>query len=319
MRASCSTIESVKSLSAIARFDIPVAGGKLALFRLDDGPGTAEPVIAVHGITANSHAWLAVDRALQGRAALLAVDLRGRGASSELPGPYGMAAYAADLLAVLDACGLERAVLVGHSLGAYAVARFAADHPERVRAAVLADGGLTDPAIQNVDPEPFLAAFLGPALARLEMTFADRQAYHDWWRSHPALAGSDVLDSDLIAYADHDLGGSAPELRSTVAKEAVRADAHELFEMGKPAHQLAVPVEMLRAPRGLQNEPTPMIAAELAAAWVAEAPDRRRVSEVPDVNHYTLVMGASGAGAVAQAIVRALATPSDDPALRSAR
>jgi pimeloyl-ACP methyl ester carboxylesterase len=220
---------------------------------------------------------------------------------------------------VLDACGLERAVLVGHSLGAYAVARLAADHPERVRAAVLVDGGLTDPAIQDVDPEPFLAAFLGPALARLELTFADPEAYHDWWRAHPALAGSDVADGDLIAYADHDLGGSAPELRSTVAKEAVRADAHELFEMGKPAHRLTVPVEMLRAPRGLQNEPTPMIPAELAAAWVDSAPDQRRVAEVPDVNHYTLVMGGSGARAVAQAIVRALQTPGGDPALRSAR
>lgn len=289
------------------------------MFRLGSGPGTAEPVIAVHGITANSHAWLAVDRALEGRAALLAVDLRGRGASSALPPPYGMSAYAADLLAVLDACGLERAVLVGHSLGAYAVARLAADHPERVRAAVLVDGGLTSPGLEEVEPEPFLAAFLGPALARLELTFDSHEAYHDWWRAHPALAGSDVADADLVAYANHDLGGTAPELRSTVAREAVRADAHELFEMGKPAHRLTVPAEMLRAPRGLQNEPAPMIAPELAAAWANEAPDRRRVTEVPDVNHYTIVMGASGARAVAQAIVRALQTPADGPALRSAR
>lgn len=306
-------------MSATARFDIPVAGGALALFRLGTGPGTAEPVIAVHGITANSHAWLAVDRALEGRAALLAVDLRGRGSSSGLPGPYGMEPYARDLLAVLDACGLERAVLVGHSLGAYAVARLAADHPERVRAAVLVDGGLTDPAVQNVDPEPFLAAFLGPALARLELTFADRETYHEWWRAHPAFAGSDVADADLAAYADHDLGGTAPELRSTVAKEAVRADAHELLEMGKPAHRLTVPVEMLRAPRGLQGEPPPMIAPDLAAAWAAEAPEQRRVTEVPDVNHYTVVMGGAGARAVAQAIVRAAAIPADDPALRSSR
>ncbi len=306
-------------MSATARFDIPVAGGALALFRLGTGPGTAEPVVAVHGITANSRAWLAVDRALEGRAALLAVDLRGRAASSGLPGPYGMEAYARDLLAVLDACGLERAVLVGHSLGAYAVARFAADHPERVRAAVLLDGGLTSPDIQNVDPEPFLAAFLGPALARLELSFDSREAYHAWWRAHPAFAGDQVADDDLAAYADHDLGGAAPELRSTVAREAVRADAHELFEMGKPAHRLAVPVEMLRAPRGLQNEPTPMIASELAVAWANEAPDLRRVTEVPDVNHYTLVMGAPGARAVAQAIVRALQTPAGDPALRSDR
>ena len=306
-------------MSATARLDVPVEGGTLATYRLGGGQSESAPVLAVHGITANSHAWLAVARELAARASLLAVDLRGRAASSGLPGPYGMEAYTRDMLAVLDHCGIERAVLVGHSLGAYVVARLAADHPERVHAAVLVDGGLTSPGIQDVDPEAFLAAFLGPALARLALTFADREAYHDWWRVHPALAGSDVIDSDLTAYADHDLGGEAPELHSTVAKDAVRADANELFEMGKPAHRLTVLVEMLRAPRGLQNEPTPMIAPELAAAWVSAAPDRRRASAVPDVNHYTIVMGQAGARAVAQAIVHALQTPADDPALRSAR
>ncbi len=303
-------------MSAIETLEVPVAGGTLAAFRLGGGPDT---VLAVHGITANSRAWLPVAREVDGQASLLAVDLRGRGRSSALPPPYGMEAYSRDLLAVLDACGLERAVLVGHSLGAYAVARFAADHPERVRVALLIDGGLTSPALEDVDPEAFLAAFLGPALARLELSFDTHEAYHEWWRAHPAFAGDAVADDDLAAYADHDLGGSVPELRPTVAKEAVRADAHELFEMGKPAHRLAVPVEMLRAPRGLQNEPTPMIAPELAAAWVDEAPDQRRVIEVPDVNHYTIVMGAAGARAVGQAIVRALHTPADDPPLRSAR
>jgi pimeloyl-ACP methyl ester carboxylesterase len=282
------------------------------------GGDSAEPVLAVHGITANSRAWLPVDRALAGRASLLAIDLRGRGASSQLPAPYGMEAYTRDMLAVLDAGGQERAVLVGHSLGAYAVARFAADHPERVRAAVLIDGGLTLPEIEGVDPEAFLNAFLGPALARLEMTFASRQAYHAWWRAHPAFDSADVSSDDLAAYADHDLGGEAPHLHSTVVPDAVRADAHELFEIGKPAHRLAVPVEMLRAPRGLQNDPSPMIPAALAEAWASADPARRSVREVPDVNHYTIVMGATGARAVAQAIVRAAAIPAGDPALRSA-
>ncbi len=276
-------------------------------------------MLAVHGITANSRAWLPVARALDGAAELLAVDLRGRGASSALPPPYGMEAYTRDMLAVLDRCAVERAVLVGHSLGAYAVARFAADHPERVRAALLVDGGLTLPGIEGVDPEAFVTAFLGPALARLELAFGTREEYHGWWRSHPAFANADVADEDLIAYADHDLGGEPPHLHSTVARDAVRADAHELSEIGKPAHRLTVPVEMLRAPRGLQNDPGPMIPAELAAAWADADPARRRVGEVADVNHYTIVMGAAGARAVAGAIVRPAATRGEDPALRSAR
>jgi lipase len=296
-----------------------VAGGKLATFRLGADPGAAPPVLAVHGITANSRAWLAVARALSGRAQLIAIDLRGRGASHQLPPPYGMDAYAADMVAVLDAYGLERAVVAGHSLGAYAVARLAADRPERVHAAVLVDGGLTGPVAENIDPEAFVAAFLGPALARLELTFRAPEAYHEWWRAHPAFAGSNVAQEDLSAYADHDLGGEPPELRSTIARQAVRADAHEMFEMGKAAQRMAVPAELLRAPRGLQNEPKPLIPVDLAQAWARAAPDRRRVREVPGVNHYTIVMGAAGAAAVAQAIVRALQSPPGDPALRSTR
>jgi pimeloyl-ACP methyl ester carboxylesterase len=290
----------------------------LAAFRFGAGAQDGEPVLAVHGITGSSRAWLAVARALDGQAALLAPDLRGRGASSRLPGPWGMAAYTSDTLAVLDRCGIEKAVLVGHSLGAYAVARFAADHPERVRAAVLVDGGLTLPGLENVDPEAFLDAFLGPTLARLELTFATPEDYHAWWRAHPAFAGADVAEDDLVAYANHDLTGDEGEQHSCIAKDAVRADAAELFEIGKPAQRLTVPVEMLRAPRGLQNDPAPMIPAELARAWVDAAPGQRSVAEVPDVNHYTIVMGAAGARAVAAAIVRAMQTPPGDPPLRSA-
>jgi pimeloyl-ACP methyl ester carboxylesterase len=295
--------------ACIERFGVDVRGGELAVFRLGGPADGAEQVMAVHGITANSHAWLGVAQALEGRAVLLAPDLRGRGRSSELPPPYGMEAYAQDMLAVLDRLGLERVVLVGHSLGAYAVARFAADHPDRVRAAVLVDGGLTSPAIQDVDPEVFVPAFLGPALARLEMTFPDRGAYRHWWRAHPAFAHADVADDRLAVYADHDLVGEEPNLCSCVAKGAVRTDAGELLEIGGPAHRLVVPAEMLRAPRGLLDEPTPLIAAELARAWAEEAPDRRRVLEVPDVNHYTIVMGSAGARAVADAVIRALAAP----------
>jgi pimeloyl-ACP methyl ester carboxylesterase len=301
----------------IERLDIPVSGGALAAFRIGRAADDSrEPVVAVHGITANSRAWLAVARALEGHAALLAPDLRGRAASAALPGPYGIEAYAGDLLAVLDFCGLERAVLVGHSLGAYVVARFAADHPSRVGAAVLLDGGLTQPLPLGVDPQDVVKAALGPALARLEMTFASRAAYRDWWRAHPA---SDVADEDLAAYADHDLAGSEPELRSGVVADAVRTDASELTEMGKPAQRLSVPVELLLAPRGLLNDANVMIPPDLARVWADADPALRRVCEVPDVNHYTLVMGAAGAGAVAEAIVRALQSSAEDPALRSAR
>ena len=286
----------------ITRIDVDVAGGVLAAFRIGSAID-APPVIAVHGITANSRAWLATAAALDGRASLVALDLRGRGRSNALPPPYGAAAYAADIVALLDHLRLERAVVVGHSLGAYITARLAADHPDRVAAAVLVDGGLTIPGTEGVDPQEFIGAFLGPALARLTMRFTSREEYRDWWRAHPALAGGVVDASDLNAYADHDLVGEPPELRSSVSEQAVRADAAELFEIGAAAHRLRVPATLLCAPRGLLDDPTPMQPLALVQAWAAEAPDERAAVQLDDVNHYTITLAPAGGSAVADAIL----------------
>jgi pimeloyl-ACP methyl ester carboxylesterase len=296
----------------VDRIEVPVAGGTLAAFRLSGG---GPVVLAVHGITANSREWLAVARALEGRATLVALDLRGRAASRSLPAPFGMESYSRDMLAVVDHLGLERPVVVGHSLGAYAVARFAADHPSRVAAAILVDGGLTLPVPEGVDPQSVAAAVLGPALARLRLTFASPEAYHDWWRAHPAFAGADVLDADLVAYADHDLVGE----RSSVSEEVVRADAGELFSIGEPAHRLEVPAELLCAERGMVDDPNPIQPPALVKSWVEGAPGLRHSERVPGVNHYTIAMGTTGAGVVAQAIVRALQSRGEGPGLRSDR
>ncbi len=295
------------SSSEIERHDVQVDGGKLATFVLgaDGDPGRvaeSPSVLVVHGITATSRAWLALGRELGGRAKLVAPDLRGRGCSNGLGAPFGIASHARDLVAVLDHFELDRTVVVGHSLGAYIVARLAVDHPERVCGLVLVDGGLTIPGVEGVDPQQFVEAFLGPALARLKLTFATREAYHDWWRRHPAIAESDVLDDDLVAYADHDLTGEEPNLRSSVSEPSVRGDAAELPDMGKAAHRLTVSTQLLCAPRGLLNDPNPMQPLALAREWAAAAPAHRRASQVPNVNHYTLVMSSAGACAVAGAI-----------------
>jgi pimeloyl-ACP methyl ester carboxylesterase len=284
----------------ITRRDVEVSGGTLACFWL--GRSVSERiVVALHGITSSSRAWLAVARALGGRAGVVAVDLRGRAASSGLPGPYGIDAHVSDVLAVLDALELKRVVLAGHSLGAYIAGRFAVSHPERVRSVVLIDGGLPIPGSQDAD----LDAFLGPALARLKLRFADRETYRAWWQRHPALAGSDVTAQDLWAYADHDLIGSAPELRSSVSEEAVRVDAADVAQAAEAAYRLTVPAQALCAPRGLVDDPNPMQPLELVRAWAAERPSLRYAEQVADVNHYTITLGARGAQVVAGAIAAA--------------
>ena len=290
-------------------FEVPVAGGSLAVFELGSaGPG-APLVLAAHGITGNSRAWIPVARALGNRARLLAVDLRGRGGSRELPGPYGLAAHAADLIAVLDHQRVERAVLAGHSLGAYIVAWLGVAHPHRISHAVLVDGGLNIPGIEVRDPRAAALALLGPALERLTMRFATSDDYVRWWRRHPAFDGSDVADEDLAAYAEHDLVGQSPELRSSVSQDAVSADGADLFGQEERAGDLAIPATLLSAPRGLQGGLNPMQPFELVQAWAAGAPELRRAELVPDVNHYTITLGQAGARAVADTLSGAVSTP----------
>jgi pimeloyl-ACP methyl ester carboxylesterase len=211
------------------------------------------------------------------------------------------------MVAVLDHCQIDRAVILGHSLGAYIAARLAAEHSQRAHAAVLVDGGLRIPGSEGADPQVLLAAFLGPALARLRMRFASFDDYRDWWRAHPALRDSDVDDPDLEAYADYDLVGEPPELRSSVAEEAVRADATDLFRSGDDARRLALPATLLCAPRGLLDDPNPLQPLALCRRWASAAPDLREARQVQDVNHYTIVFGRRGARSVVEAVRATLA------------
>lgn len=102
------------------------------------------PVICLHGLTRNSADFedLAPWIAGQGRR-VLAADFRGRGRSAWDPQPmnYLPATYAADILALLDAAGIGRAVFVGTSLGGIVTMALAAMRPPVVAAAVLNDVG----------------------------------------------------------------------------------------------------------------------------------------------------------------------------------
>ena len=154
------------------RLHVPVGGGELAVHRLGDGRG--EPALAIRIITSTNRTWLAVAEPGLGDGPTLpsaAVDLRGRGVSQRLPPPYGIDAHVQDMVAVLDHLELQRAVVVGHWLGAYVAVRLALAHPDRRALPGAVDGGLAIPGAEGQAPGRFLEAFLGPALAHSEMTF----------------------------------------------------------------------------------------------------------------------------------------------------
>jgi pimeloyl-ACP methyl ester carboxylesterase len=135
---------------------------------LDEGEG--EPVVLVHGFASTKEVnwvnpgWVStVTRA--GRRAI-ALDNRGHGASSKLydPAAYHSAVMAEDVRALLDHLGLERADVMGYSMGARICAFLALAHPDRVRSVVL--GGLGIRLVDGVGlPESIADALEAPSLA----------------------------------------------------------------------------------------------------------------------------------------------------------
>ena len=294
------------------RFDlqsVEVDGGRLQVGVCGAAPGRARAtVVAVHGITASHVSWATVARALPPDLALVAVDLRGRGGSASLPAPFGMRAHCADLLRVLDGFGLDSVVAAGHSMGGYVASLLAADHPARVRSLVLVDGGFPLSPPPGVAPADVVAAVVGPAVARLSMTFASRDDYFEFWRGHPAFARDQAWNDDVESYLDYDLEGDPPNLRSRVSAAAVEADGVELLvdaEAGRAVERVRCPIEIVRVERGLLDEPSPLVPLPTIAPLV-HAP--YSVTTVPELNHYTLVFHPTGAKAVADAIARASAS-----------
>jgi len=154
----------------LERFDVDGPVGKLAAY--DTGPrGRGLPVVLVHGINMNGHVWDDLVEELGDRHTV-ALDLRGHGDSVKT-GPYDANAYADDVLAVMDARGIERAHLVGASFGGPVVCALAARAPGRVASvtaigsAVTAgdgvdiDGGIA--AMRQVGARDFFTGFMGQA------------------------------------------------------------------------------------------------------------------------------------------------------------
>ncbi|UGS35919.1 alpha/beta fold hydrolase [Capillimicrobium parvum] len=108
-------------------------------------------VVIVPGITSPAITWEFVAERLADLARVVVLDLRGRGLSDVPAHGYALPDYAADVAGVIDALGLERPVLLGHSLGARIVAALGALHPESCGPMILADPPLTGP---GRDPYP---------------------------------------------------------------------------------------------------------------------------------------------------------------------
>lgn len=184
------------------------------------------PVVLVHGIAGSTLLWQANLSAIGARHKVFAVDLPGHGRSGTPGGRYDIGLFTRSLLGFLDACGLEKVVLAGHSLGGHVCLKLALERPERVAKLVLIDSGGLGPEID--------VGFLKPLLSGIT-----REATETMLRglfANPAMVNRSMVDATFEA------------LSRPGTWEAVRSAVESAVPRGIQVESLAERLSELRVP-----------------------------------------------------------------------
>ena len=176
------------------------------------------PVLLLHGLGATRRAWDRIAPDLR-PLPVLALDARGHGASA--PGrAYRLEACADDAATALDAVGLSRVLVVGHSWGGAIALTLAARHPERVLGVVALDGGFT-PRRSASEQASLRARLLAPDASAAQREALDALLDLDPRRVLPHIA----VPCWLVACGPVSTTANEP----TAAKEAGLRDAAALL------------------------------------------------------------------------------------------
>lgn len=282
---------------AIAGIGVP--GGTLAVERFSSD---TEPVLAIHGISSQRRLWNWL-RAQAPGLSLIAPDLRGRGDSVDIGGPFSIARHAEDMVAILDQLGLDAVHVCGMSMGGFVAVELAVSHPGRVKSLILVDGGLPMATPPGLTPEALPVVFRD-RLARLDRDWPSVRDYADFFvtQTAPLLDPADPL---LLDYLSHDLTGH----RVRLSTEALVADAADIF-FGPPKwQQLQRPARLLTAQWSSGADTPPAYTPGAVAAFREQLAALVAVHPMAGADHAASIMSPAGAAASAAVINTALAAP----------
>lgn len=246
---------------------------------LSDWRGEGMPVVFVHGFSNDRFVWEDLALGLPEAFRPIAHDLRGHGDSDwSLACRYHLHDHARDLAALFDALPLERATVVGHSLGGNVATLFAARHPERVRSLVLVDSG---PALAS---EAWRRS--SEDVAEQARAYADVASYRKLLGLAYPLGASQTLDrlarTSLISRRD---GRFEPKLDPVLlellgTERELRETESELWDA---LAKLRCPVLLARGERSA-TLPEP-IARRMTEQVIADA----RLVTIPNAGHAVMI------------------------------
>lgn len=209
-----------------------VLAGRVRLAYRTWGPAQAPPLVLVHALGEASLDWALVAAALAPAWRVYAPDLRGHGAS-DWPGSYTIEWLTADLAAFIDALGLDRVALCGHSIGAAPAYLYAAGHPGRVACLVLEEPAPPWPRARRVLTRPDEPLPFDWDVTELSNEFTDPRA--SAWRDSlrqiraPALIVAGGPDSHLDQSRLADMATLIPDC------DLVTIQAGHLVHVARPA------------------------------------------------------------------------------------
>lgn len=227
---------------------LEAGGRKIRVLEMGEG---GVPILFVHGFGGDLENWMFNQAELAAERRTIALDLPGHGGSSKEPGEGGVPALADAVLTVLDALGVERAHLVGHSLGGAVALHLALERPQRTASATLVAPAGFGPEIAM----DYIEGFLAHSRAR-KLRPVLEMLVHD-----PALVTAEMVENVLRAK------------RMDGAQRALEAIAAACFGGGRQRWQarerlagLAVPVQVIW---GEQDRILPVRHAEGLPAAIA--------------------------------------------------
>lgn len=245
--------------------------------------GNGRQIICVHGITANCRSWDVVASALIPNHRVIAMDLRGRGGSDRPPQGYSLNHHLRDINALMDDLGIDRAVLMGHSLGAFISLAFAARYPERTDRIVLFDGGgkLSQKQLDTV----FEA--IKPALDRLGKVYPSSAVYIDDMKSAPYIQ---PWSSAIERYYHYELEEVDGGVRCNINPAHIQEEAANIrkVEVDQFYSQVQCSALILRATVGIVSQADLLLPEPVIERMMREIPKASRV-DIEGANHYAVV------------------------------
>lgn len=245
--------------------------------------GSGKPILCIHGITANCRCWDALAGVLAPEYHVVAMDLRGRGESDKPSRGYSLEYHLKDINCLLDDLGLDRVVIMGHSLGAFIGLAFAAQYPDRTDRLILVDGG------GDLSPQQFEEVFIGikPALDRLGQVFPSADAYLDQMKAAPYLHPWSAVIETYYRYELEEVQGG---VRTNIDPSHIQEEAANIRQVDcAPFYpRIATRVLILRASNGLISQKDLLLPEDVIAKMMREIPNVLRF-DVEGMNHYGIV------------------------------